>query len=200
MRPFPWKCGSCRERAVVEAILPSYETEMEHDGRKYAIQLSDLKVPRCENCGTIGIDEEAGERLNDALRAAAGLLAPSEIRAHRKRLKLTQEQLAELLRINVSTLSRWETGAQMQQRTLDAFLRVVFQFPDVRRFLGGVRLMVEASEPPLRAHLPRSGPKKPFAAWSMGAVLEMPAEPIPTMRVTAEKRPPSLVNSERLAS
>jgi putative zinc finger/helix-turn-helix YgiT family protein len=135
-KPSPRKCPTCRERAVGAAVLPTYETELEHDGRPYPIRVSHLRVSRCEKCGTILLDDDAGERLDDALRAAAGLLTPAEIREHRKRLGLTQEQLADLLRINVSTLSRWETGAQIQQRTLDAFLRVVFRFPEVRRSLG----------------------------------------------------------------
>lgn len=135
-KPFPWKCANCRERAVTEVVLPTYEAELAHDGRKYPVQVTDFKFLCCGQCRSIVLDEEAGERLNDALRAAAGLLAPSEIREHRKRLNLTQEQLAELLRINVSTLSRWETGAQIQQRTLDAFLRVVSAYPEVRGYLA----------------------------------------------------------------
>lgn len=125
----------CRERAVLPARLESYATELEHDGRKFAIAVADLAVQKCRNCGEVYLDDDADERLSDALRAAAGLLAPSEIRKGREGLGLTQRQLAGLLRISEFTLSRWETGAQIQQRAMDAFLRVFFQSAEARGLL-----------------------------------------------------------------
>ena len=61
-----------------------YEAELEHDGRKYAVKVADLRVLRCRECGTIVLGDEAEERLTDALRAAAGLLTPAEIRHARE--------------------------------------------------------------------------------------------------------------------
>jgi DNA-binding transcriptional regulator YiaG len=142
MKPFPWKCGQCRERAVKEATLDQYTTELEHDGRKYAVSLTNFVVARCENCGAMTFGDGANRRLSEALRAAAGLLQPSEIRANREALGFTQKSLAGYLRIAEATLSRWETGAQIQQRSMDAFLRTFFEVPDARRFL-----LADESEP-----------------------------------------------------
>jgi DNA-binding transcriptional regulator YiaG len=75
-------------------------------------------------------------RLSDALRATAGLLQPGEIRAGREALGLTQKELANYLQIAEATLSRWETGAQIQQRSLDKLLRGFFGVEEFRRFLG----------------------------------------------------------------
>src|SRR5271155_1660255 len=125
--PTPTKCLICRERAVSPTTLASYAAEMEHDGRKYALTVADVPVLQCQNCGEIYLDVSANERLSDALRAAAGLLSPTEIREKREGLGLTQKQLASLLRIPEFTLSRWEAGAQIQQGSMDAFLRVIFQ-------------------------------------------------------------------------
>jgi putative zinc finger/helix-turn-helix YgiT family protein len=136
MKPFPWKCGNCRERAINPVVLPSYFADLEHDGRKYHVVLADLHAARCSNCGTIMLDEAANRRLSDALRAEAGLLQPSEIRAHREELRLTQKALAGHLQIAEATLSRWETGAQIQQRVMDRFLRVFFQSTEARKILG----------------------------------------------------------------
>jgi putative zinc finger/helix-turn-helix YgiT family protein len=130
------RCMHCRERAVSPTKLDSYETELEHDGRKYAISVADFSVLKCQHCGAIYLDEAADERLSEALRTKAGLLLPGEIRKGREDLGLTQKQLANLIRISEFTLSRWETGAQIQQRSMDAFLRVVFQSADARRILG----------------------------------------------------------------
>jgi len=136
MRPFPWKCGNCRERAINAATLPTYVAELEHDGRKYRVTVADLQVARCDNCGTIMLDDSANRRLSDALRTEVGLLHPAEIRAQRESLGLTQKALSGLLHVAEATLSRWETGAQIQQRAMDAFLRVFFQSSDARRILG----------------------------------------------------------------
>lgn len=134
-KPFPWKCGTCRERAISPTDLPSYVADLEHDGRKYRIILDNFQVFRCSRCGTVMLDDEASRKLSDALRTAAGLLLPSDIRKNREALGLTQEGLARYLFIAESTLSRWETGAQIQRRGMDAFLRAFFQVPELRSFL-----------------------------------------------------------------
>ncbi len=136
MKAFPLKCATCRERAVSQTVLPSYSAEVEHDGRKYSVTLTELDVLRCDNCGTIVLDDDADEKLSDALRSAAGLLSPAEIRRKRDELGLTQKVLSGLMGIADTTLSRWETGAQIQQRSMDKFLRCFFNLADVRRFLG----------------------------------------------------------------
>jgi putative zinc finger/helix-turn-helix YgiT family protein len=136
MKPFPWKCGECRQRAVTPVTLPSYSAELEHDGRKYQVAVTDLRVAQCEKCGTIMLDDAANRRLSDALRSEAGLLQPTQIRARRDALGLTQKELAGFLLIAEATLSRWETGAQIQQRAMDAFLRVFFESAEARNILG----------------------------------------------------------------
>jgi putative zinc finger/helix-turn-helix YgiT family protein len=129
------KCVVCRERAVAPAVLPSYTKQLEHDGRKYTVSLVDYQVLQCQRCGAIVLDDAANERLSDGLRAAVGLLNPCEIRQQREALHLTQKALAGFLRISESTLSRWETGGQIQQRAMDALLRVFFQSGEARRIL-----------------------------------------------------------------
>src|SRR5690349_19485098 len=122
MKPFPWKCGHCRERAVYPVALETYTAELDHDGRKYPISLINFQVARCEKCGSIILDDAANRRLSDALRSTVGLLQPAEIRARREALGLTQKELANYLQTADATLSRWETGAQLQQRSMDKLL------------------------------------------------------------------------------
>ncbi len=135
MKPFPWKCGECGQRAVHPATLDTYSAELDHDGRTHRITVGPFPVMRCERCGAIVLDDAANRRLSEALRAAAGLLQPSEIRAGREGLGLTQKELARYLQIAEATLSRWETGAQIQQRSMDRLLRGFFLVPEFRRFL-----------------------------------------------------------------
>ena len=127
-RTYPKRCGKCGQKAVRLATV-LYAATIEHDGRSYRVELPDLTVPRCAHCQTISLDEEADRQISAAFRRVARLLAPEEIRQGREKLGLTQKQFANLLGVGEATVSRWETGAQIQQRAMDRFLRVCFGSP-----------------------------------------------------------------------
>ena len=152
MSRFPLKCAVCRERRV-ELVKEHYEVKVDHDGRSYDLSIPDLELLKCGSCGNRILPYEAGERVNEALRQAAGLLAPKEIKEHRLALGLTQKELAETLRIAEATLSRWETGAQIQQRGYDVLLRLYFDIPAVRERLAapvvGGRAAIRTERRPL---------------------------------------------------
>lgn len=93
-RPFPWKCATCRERAV-QPVTVDYTTDMQHDGQVYSIMVPSLEILRCERCGTQLLSDDAHETLVEALRRKIGLLTPSEIRHYRLQLGLTEQQLAD---------------------------------------------------------------------------------------------------------
>jgi putative zinc finger/helix-turn-helix YgiT family protein len=151
IKPSPRKCATCRERAVSPTVLPTYEAELEHDGRAYQIALSEVPALRCTHCGTIVLGDAADQMLSDALRQQAGLLTPSQIRQGRERHGLTQKGLAAALKISESTVSRWETGAQIQQRSMDLLLRAFFDLEALRRYCGirspAMKSLVPAQSP-----------------------------------------------------
>jgi putative zinc finger/helix-turn-helix YgiT family protein len=133
-RAFPKRCGKCGEEAMRLAAVP-YCTTIEHDGRAYQVEIPSLTVPRCGNCQAISIDDEADQQISAAFRREARLLAPDEIRQGREKLGFTQKQFANLLGVGEATISRWETGAQIQQRALDRFLRVCLASPPAVQLL-----------------------------------------------------------------
>ena len=133
-RAFSPRCGNCRERAVELAEVP-YTVEIDHDGRKYTVFIPSLSVPRCARCGTIALDEEANRTITAAFRAQAGLLTPEEMRERRTALGLTVQELADRLGVSADALERWESGVQLQPRSLDRFLRAFFRLPELRRVL-----------------------------------------------------------------
>lgn len=135
-RPFPWKCGECGHRAVKPLVF-EYATPLSHDGRVYAVAVPELEAPRCEKCGHVVLTSEANRRIDAAFRQQLQLLAPEAIRHQRDALGLTQKELAARLGIADATLSRWETGAQIQQRAMDNLLRLFFSLPAVRSALTG---------------------------------------------------------------
>jgi DNA-binding transcriptional regulator YiaG len=136
MKTFPCKCLCCRERSIAPVTLPSFTADLEHDGRAYAVTVRDLDVLRCGNCGNQIIPDDSFDRLTAELRRQAGLLAPGEIKGNRDRLHLTQKALAGHLRVSESTLCRWETGGQIQQRAMDLLMRLYFDIPQVREHLA----------------------------------------------------------------
>ncbi len=138
-KPFPWKCSNCREKAVREAVV-DHSVEVEHDGRAYTVTVKRLKTPKCTNCGLVCPDSETQAAITLAFLVQARLLTGEQIRRDRERLGLTQKQLASAIGIAEATVSRWETGAQIQQRSLDNLLRIFFTFPDVRQALVDQRL------------------------------------------------------------
>jgi putative zinc finger/helix-turn-helix YgiT family protein len=134
IRTYPKRCGKCGQKRMQLATVP-YATTIEHDGRAYRVEIPALTVPRCGNCGAISIDDEADRQISAAFRREARLLAPEEIRQGREKLGLTQKQFANLLGVGEATVSRWETGAQIQQRAMDRFLRVCLASPAVVELL-----------------------------------------------------------------
>ena len=127
-RTYPNRCGKCGQKAMQLATVP-YATTIEHDGWAYRVEIPALSVPRCGNCKAISIDDEADQQISAAFRREARLLTPEEIRQGREKLELTQKQFASLLRVGEATVSRWETGAQIQQRAMDRFIRVCLASP-----------------------------------------------------------------------
>jgi len=137
MNTYPCKCFKCRKITVNEVVEPYVET-IEHDGRAYEVSVPDLVALVCTTCGNRHLEVASQIRISEALRRAAGLLTPSEIRGFRAGLGLTQKALAEHLKIGEATLSRWETGAQIQQRSLDLLMRVYFKVEAAREYLANV--------------------------------------------------------------
>jgi putative zinc finger/helix-turn-helix YgiT family protein len=131
-RPYPWTCARCRQPAVYSDIV-DYTTTIEHDGRAYTVTVPSLELPKCRNCGKLVMVDAANRRISEAFRREVGLLTPEEIRAGRTRCGLDQQTFADLLGISASTLSRWETGAQIQQRSLNRLMEAYFASAAVRR-------------------------------------------------------------------
>jgi putative zinc finger/helix-turn-helix YgiT family protein len=133
-RDFAKTCRKCHQRAMALATIP-YSVAIEHDGREYDVHIPALTVPRCTKCGEFSIDRTADQEIELAFRKLAHLLTAEDIRAGRKRLGLTQQEFAALLGVADATVSRWETGTQVQQRSLDGLIRGVLDVPEFRTYL-----------------------------------------------------------------
>jgi len=87
----------------------------------------------CPKCGEVVLRFQDAKRLGeDAIalyRKKHGLLSADEIRAIRERFDLTQADLARLLRLGANTVSRWESGRNVQTAAMDILLRLIRDLP-----------------------------------------------------------------------
>ena len=122
-----------------------YPARINYDGRIVSFLAKDILIPICQNCGDKRFTLDVDDQINAALCAHLGLLTPQQIRAEIERLGLSQKQVAERLGIAEATLSRWVSKQVIQSRAMDNYLRVFFQFPEVRTALAAVSIDAAAA-------------------------------------------------------
>ncbi|MBN2445490.1 MAG: helix-turn-helix domain-containing protein [Phycisphaerae bacterium] len=101
----------------------SYKAQVRHDGRVHEVEVAELSVPRCEDCGELVFGNDTDEQISRALRHQLGLLQPEDVRAKRTELGLTQKALAESIGVAPETISRWESGVVIQTQAMNKLLR-----------------------------------------------------------------------------
>lgn len=129
-----------RGRTLPDDACPSCGTRMteKRSTLRLPVNGEEISVPssphlRCPGCGEILLRFREAKRLHeDAIaiyRKRHGLLSADEIRAIRKRFGLTQADLARLLRLGANTISRWESGRNVQSAAMDMLLRLIRDLP-----------------------------------------------------------------------
>ena len=85
------------------------------------------------------LDYDDARRLDqDAIasyRRKHGLLSAAEMRAIRERFGLTQAEFGALLKLGTNTLSRWESGRNVQTESMDTLLRLIRDVPGTIAYL-----------------------------------------------------------------
>lgn len=202
-RAFPSKCRTCGKHAVKKKVV-DYVTEREHDGRTYSFTVPALDILECEECHARVLSGASREKVEEALRVKAGLLTPTNMRENRIRLGYTQERLARELRVAKETVSRWETGGQIQQRAMDLLLRLFFGLPQVRKVLaddGGLQRLgtkpIEVGLQPVILDLSTIEPVDPSTLISCSLITlhawpSLPLTPVETSRFSQSDLPTPL--------
>ena len=133
-------------RVLSDGACPVCGTEMvERRGTlRLPVNGEEIAVPsaahlRCRKCGEVVLRFQDSKRLGeDAIaiyRRNHALLSADEIRAIRERFKLTQADLAHLLRLGANTVSRWESGRNVQTAAMDILLRMIRDLPGSLEYL-----------------------------------------------------------------
>ena len=136
MKAFDWRHPPWGGRVLPNDACPTCGTMMRKKRGTLAVPVNGepVAVPHsshlsCPKCGeTVLSSTEAGRLQEDAIatyRKKHGLLSADEIRALRAHFGLTQAQLARLLRLGAMTVSRWESGRNVQTAALDLLLRLI---------------------------------------------------------------------------
>lgn len=103
------------------------------------VAVAHVRHLRCTMCDEMVFSLAEARRLRedalDVYRRRYDLLTADEIRALRRRLRLTQGELARLLRLGASTISRWEAGRNVQTGAMDVLLRLLRDLPGSLAYL-----------------------------------------------------------------
>jgi putative zinc finger/helix-turn-helix YgiT family protein len=131
---------------VAEDLCPTCGTKMieKRGALRLPVNGEEVSVPAalhlsCPKCGDVILRFQDAKRLHgDAIaiyRKKHGLLSADEIRAIRERYSLTQADLAHLLRLGANTVSRWESGRNVQTAAMDMLLRLIRDLPGSIEYL-----------------------------------------------------------------
>ena len=89
-----------------------------------SIPVEQYVCPECgEEAGTVEQAAVIQKSIADAYRKSAGLLTGKEIVEGRKKLNLTQDDLAKKMSVGIASIKRWE-GASIQSKSMDQALRM----------------------------------------------------------------------------
>jgi len=96
-------------------------------------KLEDIEYCECLACQYEIILPEQSKRnealIRDEQRKIDGLFTAAEITKLRERLKMTQQQAAQLFGEQVNTFSKYESGEATQSRAMDKLMKLALNVP-----------------------------------------------------------------------
>jgi putative zinc finger/helix-turn-helix YgiT family protein len=89
----------------------------------------EVPVYTCNHCGLEWCPPEAEDVRQTAVCRSLGRLNPDEVRGVREKFRLSQAEFSRITGFGEASLSRWETGAQVQNTSSDRLLRLIIADP-----------------------------------------------------------------------
>jgi len=113
-------CPSCEGGVVTTRLI---DDDFQYGEGAAAVMLHvTLPLRECKNCELQYFDEEAEEIRHDAVCKHLKILTPREITAIRQRYALSKTDFSSLIKVGRISLSRWESGALLQNSSSDNLL------------------------------------------------------------------------------
>ncbi len=152
------KCPECENGHFVPF---SRDEELDYDLGEQTVKVPVRSVPleRCDSCGLVASGPPAAKARHESLCRVTGLLAPAEIKAIRDKFGWSQEYLAELTDFGVATISRWERGRLLQNRSANKVLKAIRDCAPFREYLEGLLASKTVKQDPERASVNRVFPR-----------------------------------------
>ena len=129
------QCPDCNGPIRTENVLHKFKYGVGPDAKDLVCT---LPVRICDACGNEYVDEEGEEIRHETVCRHLGVLPPREIQRLRERYG-TQAAFANLTGIGEASLSRWETGASIQSKAYDNYLRLLHRPENVHALLSRSR-------------------------------------------------------------
>ncbi len=130
-------CPFCGDGNICEKLV---EEHFSYKGHSLAVP--DYRILECSACGEAVVEKDSARRaeklLKDFGRKIDGLLMAADIKRIRRKLHLTQEQMATVLGGGLKGFARYENGQIVQSRAMDNLLRILDRFPESLGVLPGV--------------------------------------------------------------
>ena len=136
-------CPLCESKSI-DTFLHSDAFKYGSGDSAVTLRVKNLPVRRCTSCDLEFIDHEGARLRHDAVCRHLGVLTPAQVREIREGHGMTRAAFAEATGLGAATLGRWETGAVVQNRANDLYLRLT-RLPLVMTLLQ--RMSVHEAEP-----------------------------------------------------
>jgi putative zinc finger/helix-turn-helix YgiT family protein len=122
VQPLP-ECPDC---GSTNTILRIEEQSFRYGRGSDAVELRcPVPLHTCNQCGCEWTGGDAEDARTVAICKYLRRLTPSEIRALRESCQLSQADFSGITGFGEASLSRWETGAQIQNASSDRLLRLI---------------------------------------------------------------------------
>ena len=106
-----------------EMTVKKSEKKLSFRGAQLSVPVEQFVCSECgEEAGTVEQTAAIQRSIADAHRKSVGLLTGREIVEGRKKLNLTQDDLAKKMSVGIASIKRWE-GAGIQSKSMDQALR-----------------------------------------------------------------------------
>lgn len=122
------------------------------DDQTLTVTAHQVPVRVCANCGESYSGPEAARVEHEAICQALGLMTPAEIKSLRERLGWSQQDLADLTGLGIATVSRWERGRLMQNRSNNKVLLALRDCPAFREYLEALLAGKTTKQEPARGN------------------------------------------------
>ncbi len=123
-------CPVCGKEALI-TCSGTYHFKFPGKNSERDLSIRGVNWEHCENCEEDILSPEIENQIEKHRQREQELLYPEEITIIRKRMGLSQAEMAKLLGVGEKTYTRWEIGTSFQTKSMDNLIRIAEQNPEI---------------------------------------------------------------------